>query len=176
MSLRKHTDYNSYLTNLKYNNLGNFLSERNYQIVQSHINSLQNSVNNDYLKKTENVYISKTPNLKEVDLNSMTTIITQPIDLKSNFFSIFKLPANHQIQNGKIKNIINTCTIEENKLVYIHSTNSSGNGGFSNLGNLFNSYVFPCVGDNIELCWDSDKQNWCVKKYGGYFTNYEYKI
>ena len=110
MSLRKHTDYNSYLTNLKYNNLGNYLSERNFRYVESQINSL--------------------------------------------------------------KNIINTCTIEQYKLVYIYSTNSSGNGTFSNLGNLFNSYVFPCAGDNIELCWDSDKQNWCVKKYGGYFTNY----
>ena len=172
MSLRKHTDYNSYLTNLKYNNLGNFLSERNYRIIQSNVNSLENTVNNDYFKKTENVYISKTPNLKEVDLNSMTTIITQPVDLNSIFFSIFKLPATPEIQNGKIKNIINTCVIEEKKLIYIYSTNSSGNGSFSSLGNLFNTYVFPCAGDNIELCWNLEQQNWCVKKYGGYFTNY----
>jgi len=172
MSLRKHNDYNSYLTNLKYNNLGNYLSERNFRFVESHINSLENTVNNDYLKKTENIYLSQTPNLKEINLASMTTIITQPVDLKSNFFSIFKLPANYQIQNGTIKNIINTCTIEPTKLVYIYSINSSGNGGFSNLGNLFNSYVFPCAGDNLELCWNSVQQNWCVQKYGGYFTNY----
>ena len=172
MSLRKHNDYNSYLTNLKYNNLGNYLSERNFRFVESHINSLENTVNNDYLKKTENIYLSQTPKLKEINLASMTTIITQPVDLKSNFFSIFKLPANYQIQNGTIKNIINTCTIEPTKLVYIYSINSSGNGGFSNLGNLFNSYVFPCAGDNLELCWNSVQQNWCVQKYGGYFTNY----
>jgi hypothetical protein len=172
MSLRKHTDYNSYLTNLKHNNLGNYLSERNFRFIESNIISLQNTVNNDYLKKTENIYLSKTPNLKEISLDSVNTIITQPVDLKSNFFSIFKLPANNQIPNGTIKNIINTCTIEEYKLVYIHSSNSSGNGRFSNLGNLFNSYVFPCAGDNLELCWNSEQQNWCVQKYGGYFTNY----
>ena len=172
MSLRKHNDYNSYLTNLKYNNLGNYLSERNFRFVESHINSLENTVNNDYLKKTENIYLSQTPNLKEINLASMTTIITQPVDLKSNFFSIFKLPANYQIQNGTIKNIINTCTIEQQKTINIYSINSSGNGGFSNLGNVFNSYVFPCAGDNLELCWNSVQQNWCVQKYGGYFTNY----
>jgi hypothetical protein len=172
MSLRKHTDYNSYLTNLKHNNLGNYLSEKNLRFVESHINSLNNTVNNDYLRKTENIYISKTPNLKEISLASMTTIITQPVDLTSNFFSIFKLPNNYQIQNGTLKNIINTCNVETNKLIYIYSINSSGNGGFSSLGNLFNSYVFPCAGDNLELCWNSDQQNWCVQKYGGYFTNY----
>ena len=53
MSLRKHNDYNSYLTNLKYNNLGNYLSERNFRFVESHINSLNNTVNNDYLRKIE---------------------------------------------------------------------------------------------------------------------------
>ena len=47
MSLRKHTDYNSYLTNLKYNNLGNYLSERNLRFVESQINSLNNTVNKD---------------------------------------------------------------------------------------------------------------------------------
>jgi len=173
MSLRKHNDYNSYLTNLKYNNLGNYLSEKNFRFIESHINSLEGTVNNDYLRKTENIYLSQTPNLKEINLASMTTIITQPIDLKSNFFSIFKLPANYQIQNGTIKNIINTCNIEQQKTINIYSINSSGNGGFSNLGKLFNSYVFPCAGDNLELCWNSDQQNWCVQKYGGYFTNYK---
>ena len=172
MSLRKHNDYNSYLTNLKYNNLGNYLSEKNFNNVKTQINSLESTVNNNYLRKTENIYISQTPNLKEINLDSMTTIITQPVDLKSNFFSIFKLPANYQIQNGTIKNIINTSTIESNKLIYIYSINSSGNGGFSNLGNLFNCYVFPCAGDNLELCWNLEKQNWVVQKYGGYFTNY----
>ena len=172
MSLRKHADYKEYLTNLKYNNLGNYLSERNYRFVETKINTLENTLYNNYLKKTENVYLSKTPNFKEINLDSMTTIITQPIDLTTNYFSIFQLPANNQTQNGTLKNIINACNISQTKLVYIYSVNSSGNGGFINFGNLFNCYVFSCNGDNIELCWNSDQQNWCVQKFGGYFTNY----
>lgn len=174
MSLRKYTDYNSYLTSLKYYNLGNYLSDRNLRFVETQITSLQNKVNNDYLKKTDNIYISKTPNLKDISLDSLTSIITQPVDLTSNFFSIFKLPANNQIQNGMLKNIINTCVVSQTKLIYIYSVNSNNSklGGFSNLGSLFNCYVFPCTGDNLELCWNSDQQNWCVQKYGGYFTNY----
>jgi len=173
MSLRKYTDYNSYLTNLKYNNLGRYLSEQNFGFLETRLNSLQSEVSNDYLKKTENVYLSKLPNFKELSIESMTTIITPPIDLTSNFFSIFKLPANNQIQNGTLKNIINTSTISTNKLIYIYSTNDNNNNStFSNLGNLFNCYVFPCAGDNLELCWNSDKENWCVQKYGVYFTNY----
>ena len=173
MSLRKHTDYNSYLTNLKYNNLGKYLSEQNFSFLESRLNSLQTEASNDYFKKTENIYLSKMPNFKELGLDSMTTIITQPIDLTSNYFSIFKLPSNNQIQNGKLKNILNTCTVTSNKLIYIYSTSSSNTTGtFSNLGSLYNCYVFPCAGDNLELCWNSEKENWCVQKYGGYFTNY----
>ena len=173
MSLRKYTDYNSYLTNLKYNNLGRYLSEQNFCFLETRLNSLQSVVYNDYLKKTENVYLSKTPIYKELGLDSMTTIITQPIDLTSDYFSIFKLPANNQIQNGTLKNIINTCTVSSNKLIYIYSTNHiNTNGTFSNLGCLYNCYVFPCAGDNLELCWNSEKENWCVQKYGGYFTNF----
>ena len=174
MSLRKHADYKEYLTNLKYNNLGNYLSERHFRFVETKIISLQNTVYNDYLKKTENVYISKTPNFKEFSLDSMTTIITQPIDLTTDYFSIFQLSANNQIQNGTLKNIINACNISQTNLIYIYCANVNNPklGGFSNLGNLFNCYVFPCNGDNIELCWNSDQQKWCVQKYGGYFTNY----
>ena len=54
MSLRKHADYKEYLTNLKYNNLGNYLSERNYRFVETKINTLENTLYNNYLKKTEN--------------------------------------------------------------------------------------------------------------------------
>ena len=172
MSFRRHSDYNSYLTNLKHNNLGNFLSEQHYSSINTRLSSLQNSFDNDYLRRTENVYLSKTPNFKDIGLDSITTIITQPVDLTTNFFSIFKLPTNNQIQNGTFKNIINTCEITQNKLIYVYSVKSNNTGGFNNLGNIFNCYVFPCAGDNLLLCWSSDEENWCVQKYGGYFTNY----
>jgi hypothetical protein len=175
MSLRKYTDYNSYLTKLKFDSLGNYLSDRNFRYVETKIISLQNAVNTDYLKKTSNIYISKTPNLKEISLDSMTTIITQPIDLTTNYFSILQLPANNEIQNGTLKNIINTCNIAQTKIIYIYCVNSNNPnlGGFSNLGNIFNCYIFPCNGDNIELCWNYENQTWCVQKYGGYFINYK---
>ena len=179
MSLRKYTDYNSYLTKIKFDNLGCYLSEKNFRYVEAQIISLQNTVNNDYLKKTSNIYISKTPNFKEISLDSMTTIITQPIDLTTNYFSIFQLPANNQIQNGTLQNIINTCNIaqtkSETKLIYVYcvSANDTKLGGFSNLGNLYNCYIFPCSGDALELCWNSAQQNWCVQKYGGCFINYK---
>ena len=175
MSLRKYTDYNSYLTKLKFDSLGNYLSDRNFRYVGAQITSLQNTINNDYSKKTSNIYISKTPNFKEISLDSMTTIITQPIDLTTNYFSIFQLPANNEIQNGTLKNIINTSNVSQTKLIYVYcvNANDSNIGGFSNLGNIFNCYIFPCSGDNLELCWDSNKQNWCVQKYGGAFVNYK---
>ena len=179
MSLRKYTDYNSYLTKLKFDSLGCYLSEKNFRYVEAQINSLENTVNNDYLKKTSNIYISQTPTLKEISLDSMTTIITKPIDLTTNYFSIFKLPAHNDIQNGTVQNIINTCNISETKsetkLVYIYCVNPNNQkpGGFSNLGDFFNCYIVPCNGDNLQLCWNSENQTWCVQKFGGCFINYK---
>jgi hypothetical protein len=172
MSFRRNSDYGSYLTNLKYNNLGNSLSEQHYSEIEARLNSLQSLVDNDYLRKTENVYLSKTPNFKDIGIDSVTTIITQPVDLTTNYFSIFNLPANNKIQNGLLKSIINTCEISQNKIIYVYSVNSNNTGGFNNIGNIFNCYVFPCAGDHIQLCWNADKENWCVQKNGGYFINY----
>ena len=172
MSFRRHSDYNSYLTNLKYNNLGKYLSEKHHSSIETRLNLLQSSFDNDYIRRTENVYLSKTPNFKDIGLDSITTIVTQPLDLTTNYFSIFRLSANNPIQNGLSKNIINACEISQNKLIYIYAVNTNNTGGFSNLGNIFNCYVFPCVGDNLEICWNADKEHWCVQKYGGYFINY----
>lgn len=172
MSFRRHSDYNSYLTNLKYNNLGKYLSEKHHSSIETRLNLLQSSFDNDYIRRTENVYLSKAPNFKDIGLDSITTIITQPLDLTTNYFSIFNLHANNPIQNGLSKNIINTCEISQNKLIYIYAVNTNNTGGFNNLGNIFNCYVFPCVGDNLEICWNADKEQWCVQKYGGYFINY----
>ena len=173
MSIRKYPDYKEYLTKLKYNSLGNYLSEQNYRYLDNKITSLQYDFSIDYLKKTENIYLSRTPNFKELSLDSMTSIITQPIDLTSNYFSIFQLPLNSDIPNGTLKNIINTCSIIKDKIIYIYCINSTNNtGGFSNLGELYNCYVFPYNGDNLELSWNLENKTWCVKKYGGYFINF----
>jgi len=170
MSIRRYSDYNSYLARLKYVNLGNYLSDKQFSILDARINTVQTEVTDNYLKKTESVYLSITPNLREISLDSMTTIISKPVDLTTNFFSIFKLPANDSIPNGTLKTIINTCDISQTKRLYIYSVNTTTNtGGFSG---TFNCYVVPCLGDTIELCWISNHNSWAVKRCGGYFINY----
>lgn len=170
MPLKRYSDYNSYLTNLKYTNLGVYLSDKQFNILDTRLTAVQSSVTDDYVKKTENIYLSVSPNLMMVSLDSMNTVITQPIDLTTNFFSIFRLPADASIPNGTLKTIINTCAVSQTKMIYIYSRNAVTNtGGFSN---SFNCYVFPAAGDTLELCWVSDQQYWFVKHYGGYFINY----
>jgi len=174
-SIGKHADYSSYLKHLTINKtLGRYLSTENYNSIAVRLNSVENISQNEYHKKTENLYISKTPLFKEIGVDSIVTIITKPIDLTTDYFTIFKLPANNLIPNGLFKHIINTCEISKNKLVYIYSIDADNNnaGGFSELGNVFNCYVFPSIGDSLELFWNMDKRHWCVKKYGGYFINY----
>jgi hypothetical protein len=175
MSLGKHSDYGSYLKHLTINKtLGTYLSNENYNSISTRLNSVENTSQNEYHKKTENLYISKPSIFKEIGLDSIVTIITKPVDLATDYFSIFKLPANNMIPSGIFKHIINTCEITQNKLVYIYSINADNNnaGGFSELGNIFNCYVFPNTGDSLELFWNMDKKHWCVKKHGGYFINY----
>ena len=170
MSLKRYGDYSSYLASLKYANLGMYLSDKQYTALDARITTIQTSVTDDYVKKTETIYLSVSPNLRTVSLDNMITIITQPIDLTTNFFSIFRLPADASIPNGTMKTIINTCAVSQTKLLYIYSMNAVTNtGGFST---AFNCYVFPSAGDTLELCWVSDQQSWFVKRFGGYFINY----
>jgi hypothetical protein len=170
MSLRRYSDYGSYLAKLKYVNLGLFLSDKQFAILDTRLTAVQASVADDYVKKSETVYLSVSPNLRALSLDSMNSVITQPVDLTTNFFSIFRLPADASIPNGTLKTIINTCAVSQTKLLYIYSMNAVTNtGGFSN---SFNCYVFPAAGDTLELCWVSEQQSWFVKHYGGYFINY----
>jgi hypothetical protein len=170
MPLKRYSDYNSYLASLKYANLGIYLSDKQFTILDTRISTVQASVTDDYVKKTETIYLSVSPNLRTVGLDNMITIITQPIDLTTNFFSIFRLPADASIPNGTMKTIINTCAVSQTKIIYIYSMNTTTNtGGFST---AFNCYVFPSAGDSLELCWVSDQQSWFVKRFGGYFINY----
>jgi hypothetical protein len=179
--MRKYADYKdyatykNYVTKLKYDNLECFLSDKNCRVVNTKLDLLTDLVVNDYLKKTETVYLSQTPIFKPIALDSMTTFVAKPIDLQGNFFSIFQLPSNDTIQHGTLKKIINTQPVSFNQIIYIYAIKSDGSGGaFNNLGTLYNSYVFASAGDNLELCWNSNAQNWCVQKYGGFFINYNF--
>jgi hypothetical protein len=170
MSLRRYGDYGSYLAKLKYVNLGIFLSDKQFAILDTRLTAVQTSVTDDYFKKTENIYLSISPNLRAIGLDSMNTVITQPVDLTTNFFSIFRLPADASIPNGTLKTIINTCALSQTKLLYIYSMNTSTNTG--GCSGEFNCYVFPSAGDTLELCWVSERQHWFVKHFGGFFINY----
>lgn len=178
-SIAKHADYSSYLRHLSINKtLGKHLSTANYNSISTRLDSVENISQNEYHKKTENLYISMTPVFKEIGVDSIVTIITKPVDLTTDYFSIFKLPANSLVPNGIFKHIINTCEISPNKIIYIYSVDADNNnaGAFNEVGNIFNCYVFASIGDSLELFWNMDKRNWYVKKYGGYFINYNINI
>ena len=97
----RHSDYSSYLTNLKQTKLGKYLSNNNYNEITDQISKL--SVDVEFLRKTQQIYITKTPTFENISIQSFNTFILQPIDLDINtdYFSIFNLPANNdQINNG----------------------------------------------------------------------------
>jgi hypothetical protein len=178
-SIAKHADYSSYLRHLSISKtLGKHLSTINYNSISMRLDSVENISQNEYHKKTENLYISRTPVFKEIGVDSIVTILSKPVDLTTDYFSIFKLPANNMVPNGILKHIINTCEISPNKIIYIYSVDADNNnaGAFSELGNIFNCYVSPIIGDSLELFWNQGKRNWYVKKHGGYFINYNINI
>ena len=170
----RYSDYSSYLSSLKLAKLGKYLSNNNYNEITDQISKL--NVDIQFLRQTQQIYITKTPTFENISIKSFNTFILQPIDLTTNYFSIFNLPANNdQIKNGVGKNITNTGVINSTQIIYIYSINSTNNlGGFNNLGTLYNCYMFVSSGDSLELLWDSINQNWCVQKYGGVFMNYYY--
>ena len=170
--MQKHSDYNSYLTKLKYSKYSNFLSLQQNANTEIKLNNLKDVVENDYLKKNQIIYNSEKSNRTAIDLAAYNTFIVKPVDEKSNIIkTVYNLEASNEITNGTIKNIINNCEITKDKTVSVYSKNSKNIGGFSNLGSNYNCYVFPSNGDNLELIWNEYNENWCVQKYGGFFIN-----
>ena len=51
MSLGKHSDYGSYLTDLKYNTLGKHLSEQHFNSIAARLDLVENTSQNEYNKK-----------------------------------------------------------------------------------------------------------------------------
>jgi hypothetical protein len=168
--MQKHSDYNSYLTKLKYSKYSNFLNQNANAGINLTI--LKDLVENDYLKKNQTIYNSEKSNKTAIDIGSYNTFIVKPVDENTTILkTLYNLEASNQITNGTIKNIINNCEITNSKTVSIYSKNSKNIGGFSNLGSNYNCYVFPSNGDNLELIWNEYNENWCVQKYGGFFIN-----
>ena len=166
----RYSSYNSYLTHLRQTKLCS-QSNCDCTAITDQISKL--NVDLDFLRKAQQIYITKTPTFGDISITSLNTFILKPIDLTTDYFSIFKLQANDQLANGIGKNIMNTCVINSTKNIYVHSVNSTnGLGGFNNLGTLYNCYAFASEGDSLDVVWDSIHQNWCVQKYGGIFLNY----
>jgi hypothetical protein len=168
--MQKHSDYNSYLTKLKYSKYSNFLNQNANAGINLTI--LKDLVENDYLKKNQTIYNSEKSNKTAIDIGSYNTFIVKPVDENTTILkTLYNLEASNQITNGTIKNIINNCDITNNKTVCVYSKNSKNIGGFSNLGANYNCYIFPSNGDNLELIWNEYNENWCVQKYSGFFVN-----
>ena len=165
----RYSDYNSYLTHLRQTKL--CVSNGVSTTITDQISKI--NVDIDFLRKTQQLYITKTPTFGSISTTTLNTFLLKPVDLTVDYYSIFTLQTdNDQLKNGIGKNIINTCLINSTKNIYVYSINSTnGLGGFNHLGTLYNCYVFASNGDSLEVIWDSIHQNWCVQKFGGIFRN-----
>lgn len=166
---KRYSNYGSYLTNVKVNNLTTYISDKNFVQLSERID-----VNN---KQPETLYVSPQSTVSNViDPFTTITILSKPVDSSGGgpvpaFSSTIQLPANSSIPNGAVKTILNTCEITQSNPIYIYSKNMETNlGGFN--GN-FNCYVVPAAYDTLELCWISNQQLWFAKRYGfgGHFIN-----
>lgn len=186
MSSNTHSDYISYYTNKKYITKANDNLATSLQKIHERVSSLETSVGNSktFLEAPDNVYVKAGssarglgrdvatifPTIEGIGLDSINTTILKPIDLTSDFFAIFVLPANASIPDGTQKMIINTLQISQTQLIYIYCMNTNTNtNGFSN---SLNCYVVPAAEDVLSLSWVADQQTWLPLSFGGYFMNY----
>jgi hypothetical protein len=167
MSIRKHSDYNSYLTKLKYSNYFNNVSQ-NLSLIYDQ----NNNYNKTDIESNENIYNSYNSIGTKIGITSYNTFIVNPLDGSIPILhSVYTLQATKNIPDGFVKRIINTCPITPEKTIRIICVNENKIGSFNNIGYLFNSYIFSSDGDSLELVWSSINNYWCVQKYGGVFRN-----
>jgi hypothetical protein len=186
MSSNTHSDYISYYTNKKYITKANDNLNTGLQDIHERVSLVETSlaISKTLLEIHEKKYVKAAnsvrglgrdvatifPTIEGIGLDSINTTIVKPIDLTSDFFAIFVLPANASIPDGTKKMIINTLQISQTKLIYIYCMNTNTNtNGFSN---SLNCYVVPAAEDVLSLSWVADQQSWLPLSYGGYFINY----
>ena len=186
MSSNTHSDYTSYYTNKKYITKANDNLTTSMKSLSDRVSSLETSVtiSKTRLEAPDNVYIKPSPTLKGLGrdiatifptiegimIDSIYTVIIKPIDMTSDFFAIFVLPANASIPDGTQKMITNTAQVSQTQMIYIYCMNTNTNtNGFSN---SFNCYIVPAAEDVLRLSWVADQQIWLPLSYGGYFINY----
>jgi hypothetical protein len=175
MSMRKYSDYNSYLAHVKNCKIINTTISDLTRIYDAKLNTCCGQ--NDYLTQTQNLYISTEPNYNVASLQCKNSLIVMPIDAKYNsqYSSIFSLPCDSTTINGLEKKITNTCSVGENQRIFMYSNNNNqgviGRGGFNSGGAYFKYYIFSGIGDNLSSIWSENENTWIVQSYGGVFTN-----
>jgi hypothetical protein len=164
MSIRKHSDYGSYITRLRYSTYFNDIHQ-NQLIANSQTNIPPIELN-------QNIYNSYKSTGTKINTKTINTFIVEPIDnILSEIHTVYNLDASPDIPDGFIKRIINSCPISNQKTITIFSTTPNNIGAFNNVGQFFNTYLFPCQSDSLELIWSSYNNYWSVQKYGGVFKN-----
>ena len=163
------SDYGNYLTYKKLRN-SSCLILKNQEVAQS---QTINDETNNFFNASETIYTTIYPKLNAVSLNCAVSFINTHDNYQDDIIcnTIYLLPVSPGTRNGMIKYIINNSKITKINSVTLHSKNNSQNGGFYNLGSYYNTYVFVCEGDNLELLWSREKNAWVVLKYGGIFKN-----
>jgi hypothetical protein len=175
MSMRKYSDYNSYLAHVKNCKIINTTISDLTRIYDAKLNTCCGQ--NDYLTQTQNLYISTEPNYTVASLNFKNSLIVMPIDAESNsqysYSSIFSLPCDSTTINGLEKKITNTCSVGETQRIFMYSINNNqeGRGGFNSGGAYFKYYIFSGIGDKLSSIWSENENTWIVQSYGGVFTN-----
>ena len=186
MSSNTYPDYISYHANKKYITRANDTFNTGLQGVQTQLSLLATSVANSktLLEDPHKVYVKPSyaakglgrdvatifPTIEGIILDNINTIIVKPVDMTSDFFSIFVLPANASIPDGAQKMIINTVQVSQTKMIYIYCMNT--NTDTSGFSNSLNCYIVPAAEDVLSLSWVADQQSWLPLSYGGYFINY----
>jgi hypothetical protein len=164
MSIRKHSDYGSYITRLRYSTYFNDIHQ-NQLIANSQTNIPPIELN-------QTIYNSNKSIETNINTKTINTFIVDPIDIiLLEIHTLYNLDASPDIPDGFIKRIINSCPISKRKTITIFSITPNNKGAFNNTGQLYNTYLFPCQGDSLELIWSSYNNYWCVHKYGGIFRN-----
>lgn len=165
--MKRHSDYISYLTKLKYDK---------YNCTKTFLGNTTNNIiiegTNETIP-TQNIFNSPMANFSLINTNTPVTYIVEPIDVSnlSNFKNIYLLNSDNSLTDGFIKTIINTCEISSDKTIQVYSSNSNGVGGFNNIGQNFNCYSFVCKGDKLILSWSEYNDYWCIQNYDGVFSN-----
>ena len=118
MSIRKHSDYSSYLTKLRYSTYFNNVSQNLTLIYEENKNKNKNK--NREIKMNENIYNSNNSTGAKIGITSFNTFIVNPVDsIAPVIHTVYNLQSTIDIPDGFVKRILNTCPISPEKTISI---------------------------------------------------------